>query len=262
MTMLTFQVPDRTAATIEVRPGPQRRVCRPRPGRRSRRTSTSWPSSGVPGADRRRRPSIQSQPPAWPGRSAPSQVPARPDLRRGRVGAGRRRVPDDLLADGRLRPHRSRPRGARRRLEQARQPRRPRHPRLAAGRRDRSTFDAVHGCVPGSRHGATRRRLIQDGTLAELLSPGLLARASCRRADCTAPAPCCSSGTIPMIEGVDQFADAWRVELADPAGNASTAGLPGRSAQRALGVTQSWAPRTTRSWRSEVALVSLANTRP
>jgi len=31
------------------------------------------------------------------------------------------------------------------------------------------------------------------------------------------------SGTIPMIEGVDQFADGWRVELADPAGSTSTA---------------------------------------
>lgn len=26
------------------------------------------------------------------------------------------------------------------------------------------------------------------------------------------------SGTIPMIAGVDQFADAWRVELTDPRG--------------------------------------------
>ena len=31
------------------------------------------------------------------------------------------------------------------------------------------------------------------------------------------------SGTIPMIEGVDQFADGWRVELADSEGNTSTA---------------------------------------
>jgi hypothetical protein len=30
------------------------------------------------------------------------------------------------------------------------------------------------------------------------------------------------SGTIPMAEGIDQFADRWRVELADPTSGAST----------------------------------------
>ena len=30
-------------------------------------------------------------------------------------------------------------------------------------------------------------------------------------------------GTIPMTEGVDQFADGWRVELADASGRTSTA---------------------------------------
>jgi hypothetical protein len=29
------------------------------------------------------------------------------------------------------------------------------------------------------------------------------------------------SGTIPMIEGVNQFADGWRVEMADPRGQVS-----------------------------------------
>jgi hypothetical protein len=29
------------------------------------------------------------------------------------------------------------------------------------------------------------------------------------------------SGTIPMAEGIDQFADRWRVELADPTSGAS-----------------------------------------
>ncbi|WBQ02757.1 DUF2848 family protein [Kribbella sp. CA-293567] len=64
------------------------------------------------------------------------------------------------------------------------------------------------------RHGDTEQ-LIQDGTLAQLLPPaywvgelGHLLR----------PGTVLLSGTIPMIAGVDQFADAWRVELTDPRG--------------------------------------------
>jgi hypothetical protein len=64
------------------------------------------------------------------------------------------------------------------------------------------------------RHG-DREQLIQDGTLAQLLPPaywmevlGSLLR----------PGTVLLSGTIPMIAGVDQFADAWRVELTDPRG--------------------------------------------
>ena len=68
----------------------------------------------------------------------------------------------------------------------------------------------------------TTEELISDGTPAELLSPDYwidrLDEAGLLR-----PGTVLLSGTIPMIEGVDQFADGWRVELADPAGNASTA---------------------------------------
>ncbi|MFE7133280.1 DUF2848 family protein [Streptomyces sp. NPDC057638] len=57
--------------------------------------------------------------------------------------------------------------------------------------------------------------LIQDGTLAELLTPGYWAGVLSERGE-LAPGTVLVSGTIPMREGVDQFADHWRVELADP----------------------------------------------
>jgi hypothetical protein len=64
--------------------------------------------------------------------------------------------------------------------------------------------------------------LISDGSPAELLSPGYwidrLDEAGMLR-----PGTVLLSGTIAMIEGVDQFADGWRVELADTDGNTSTA---------------------------------------
>jgi 2-keto-4-pentenoate hydratase/2-oxohepta-3-ene-1,7-dioic acid hydratase in catechol pathway len=64
--------------------------------------------------------------------------------------------------------------------------------------------------------------LISDGSPAELLSPGYwidrLDEAGLLR-----PGTVLLSGTIPMIEGVDQFADGWRVELVDSAGRTSTA---------------------------------------
>ena len=64
--------------------------------------------------------------------------------------------------------------------------------------------------------------LISDGTAAELLSPAYwIDRLAV--ADLLRPGTVLLSGTIPMIEGVDQFADGWRVELADPAGSTSTA---------------------------------------
>lgn len=58
-------------------------------------------------------------------------------------------------------------------------------------------------------------RLIQQGTLGDLLTPGYwLDRL---RADGLAePGTVLLSGTIPMRPGVDQFAAAWRVELGDP----------------------------------------------
>ncbi|MFD4764859.1 DUF2848 domain-containing protein [Streptomyces niveus] len=61
-----------------------------------------------------------------------------------------------------------------------------------------------------------RETLIQNGTLAELLTPGYWADVLRERGDLV-PGTVLISGTIPMTEGVDQFADHWRVELSDPA---------------------------------------------
>ncbi|MEV8403624.1 DUF2848 domain-containing protein [Streptomyces niveus] len=61
-----------------------------------------------------------------------------------------------------------------------------------------------------------RETLIQDGTLAELLTPGYWADVLRERGDLV-PGTVLISGTIPMTEGVDQFAERWRVELSDPA---------------------------------------------
>ncbi|TXL88164.1 DUF2848 domain-containing protein [Streptomyces sp. IB2014 016-6] len=61
-----------------------------------------------------------------------------------------------------------------------------------------------------------RETLIQDGTLAELLTPGYWAGVLRERGDLV-PGTVLISGTIAMAEGVDQFADRWRVELSDPA---------------------------------------------
>ncbi|GAA1582731.1 DUF2848 domain-containing protein [Kribbella hippodromi] len=62
------------------------------------------------------------------------------------------------------------------------------------------------------RHGDTET-LIQDGTLAQLLPPSYWIK---ELGDRLVPGTVLLSGTIPMIAGVDQFADGWRVELADP----------------------------------------------
>ncbi|MEV8392200.1 MULTISPECIES: DUF2848 domain-containing protein [unclassified Streptomyces] len=64
--------------------------------------------------------------------------------------------------------------------------------------------------------GSGEATLIQDGTLAELLTPGYWAEVLRERGDLV-PGTVLISGTIPMAEGVDQFADHWRVELGDPA---------------------------------------------
>ncbi|MFF1823124.1 DUF2848 domain-containing protein [Kribbella sp. NPDC058245] len=64
------------------------------------------------------------------------------------------------------------------------------------------------------RHGDTEE-LIQDGTLAQLLPPSYWIK---ELGDRLVPGTVLLSGTIPMIAGVDQFADAWRVEMADPRG--------------------------------------------
>jgi 2-keto-4-pentenoate hydratase/2-oxohepta-3-ene-1,7-dioic acid hydratase in catechol pathway len=64
------------------------------------------------------------------------------------------------------------------------------------------------------RHGDSEQ-LIQDGTLAQLLPPSYWVKELKTR---LVPGTVVLSGTIPMIAGVDQFADAWRVELTDPRG--------------------------------------------
>ncbi|MFC4564214.1 DUF2848 domain-containing protein [Nocardiopsis mangrovi] len=56
---------------------------------------------------------------------------------------------------------------------------------------------------------------IQRGTLAELLTPQDWAEIL-RERGLLLPGTVLLSGTIPMHEGVDQFAGAWRVELGDP----------------------------------------------
>lgn len=58
-------------------------------------------------------------------------------------------------------------------------------------------------------------QLIQDGTLAALLTPDQWLETLAER-DLRQPGTVLISGTISMIPGVDQFADGWRVELADP----------------------------------------------
>jgi len=60
-----------------------------------------------------------------------------------------------------------------------------------------------------------QEQLIQDGTLAQLLPPSYWLK---ELADLVRPGTVLLSGTIPMIAGVDQFADAWRVELTDSRG--------------------------------------------
>jgi 2-keto-4-pentenoate hydratase/2-oxohepta-3-ene-1,7-dioic acid hydratase in catechol pathway len=69
------------------------------------------------------------------------------------------------------------------------------------------------------RHGETET-LIQDGRAGQLLPPSYwIAELSAR--GLLRPGTVLLSGTIPMIPGVDQFADGWRVELADPCGEVS-----------------------------------------
>ena len=64
--------------------------------------------------------------------------------------------------------------------------------------------------------------LVSDGSPADLLSPAYwLERLG--EAGLLRPGTVLLSGAIAMLEDVDQFADGWRVELADPAGRRSTA---------------------------------------
>lgn len=69
------------------------------------------------------------------------------------------------------------------------------------------------------RHGS-EETLIQDGSPARLLPPRYWIE-RLRAAGLLRPGTLVMSGTIGMIEGVDQFADGWRVEMADGQGNLS-----------------------------------------
>jgi 2-keto-4-pentenoate hydratase/2-oxohepta-3-ene-1,7-dioic acid hydratase in catechol pathway len=64
------------------------------------------------------------------------------------------------------------------------------------------------------------QHLISDGSPAGLLSPSYWIE-RLRDAGLLRPGTLLLSGTIPMIDGVDQFAEGWRVELTDPAGHTS-----------------------------------------
>jgi len=79
-------------------------------------------------------------------------------------------------------------------------------------------LDQLTLCAWVTHHGAETR--IQHGTLADLLTPAYWTDVLRTRGELTA-GTVLISGTIPMAEHVDQFAERWRVELADPAtGNA------------------------------------------
>ncbi|WP_288425435.1 DUF2848 family protein [uncultured Agrobacterium sp.] len=69
------------------------------------------------------------------------------------------------------------------------------------------------------RHG-DKEELIQDGTTARLLPPRYWIE-RLKQAGLLRPNSLVMSGTIGMKEGVDQFAEGWRVEMADDAGNVS-----------------------------------------
>jgi hypothetical protein len=62
----------------------------------------------------------------------------------------------------------------------------------------------------------TDETLIQSGTVGDLLAPQYWLDVL-RERGLFQPNTVLLSGTISMVHGVDQFADAWKVELADPA---------------------------------------------
>ncbi|WP_432891742.1 DUF2848 family protein [Kribbella sp. CA-245084] len=64
------------------------------------------------------------------------------------------------------------------------------------------------------RHGDTDT-LIQDGTLEQLLPPSYWIKELGER---LVPGTVLLGGTIPMVAGVDQFGEGWRVEMTDPRG--------------------------------------------
>ena len=69
-----------------------------------------------------------------------------------------------------------------------------------------------------THHG--QQELISDGSPAELLPPSYWIE-RLDEAGLLRPGTLLLSGTIPMIEGVDQFAEGWRVQLAAPDGRTS-----------------------------------------
>jgi 2-keto-4-pentenoate hydratase/2-oxohepta-3-ene-1,7-dioic acid hydratase in catechol pathway len=69
------------------------------------------------------------------------------------------------------------------------------------------------------RHDSTEQ-LIQEGTLDQLLPPSYWLSALNERG-LLRPGTVLLGGTLPMIAGVDQFADVWRVEMSDSRGNVS-----------------------------------------
>jgi hypothetical protein len=58
-------------------------------------------------------------------------------------------------------------------------------------------------------------RLIQQGKLGDLLAPQYWLDVLAERGEAK-PGTVLISGTISMLHGVDQFAEAWKVEMADP----------------------------------------------
>jgi 2-keto-4-pentenoate hydratase/2-oxohepta-3-ene-1,7-dioic acid hydratase in catechol pathway len=77
--------------------------------------------------------------------------------------------------------------------------------------------------------------LIQDGTLAELLTPRHWLDVL-RERGLAEPGVVLISGTIPMVPGVNQFAGEWRVELGDPkTGNTIEAAYRVRRLPEAIG---------------------------
>ncbi|RZQ62533.1 DUF2848 domain-containing protein [Amycolatopsis suaedae] len=72
------------------------------------------------------------------------------------------------------------------------------------------------------RHGGAEPELIQDATLGDLLPPKYWLDVL-RERGWLVPGTVLLSGTVRMLEGADQFADAWRAELHDPATGATIA---------------------------------------
>jgi hypothetical protein len=112
----------------------------------------------------------------------------------------------------RVRPHRSRPRGAQRWSKNA-------APDVLGSKAwrlsdiaDRLDDIALEAWVG---HGDTIE-LIQQGTLGDLLAPKYWLDVLTERGDAR-PVTVLISGTISMLHGVNQFADTWKVAMTDPA---------------------------------------------